>query len=41
VGYYGNKGMVFMPGEAYLMNISSDIGGIDLELIEKSPSAVK
>jgi len=34
-GYYGNKGMVFMPGEAYLMNISSDIGGIDLELIEK------
>jgi len=35
VGILRKQGHGLYAGEAYLMNISSDIGGIDLELIEK------
>lgn len=34
-GYYGTYGTVFMPDNAYLMDVSTDIDGVDLSLIVK------
>lgn len=34
-GYYGTYGTVYMPDSAYLLDITDDIDGIDLTLLEK------
>ena len=34
-GYYGTYGTVYMPDSVDLLDISKDIDGIDLKLIEK------